>query len=154
MEIFGKKWEIKKNPKRIIFFIILILIGYWYYQDSVEQQNRAIDEYNLWQVEKVSLVLDNLTKDSKEFQTLGKFNQIYWVNLKPVDNCYYISTNNGKEKYIFAFQLKSRFYKKEYLRDYYVYPAYDLPYDIICAGYCYDRNMELFLRTISHPCEN
>lgn len=94
MEIFGKKWEIKKNPKRIIFFIILILIGYWYYQDSVEQQNRAIDEYNFQQLKGVKSILESIPENSGKFYTLKEFNHLYNANVEPKKDCYYVSNVN------------------------------------------------------------
>lgn len=98
--------------------------------------------------------MESIPENSGKFYTLKEFNHLYNANVEPKKDCYYVSNVNWDKRYIFWFKLYSELYRQKYKRFYYASVSYDLPYDIICAGYCYDRNMELFLRTISHPCEN
>ena len=54
-----------------------------------------IDFYNFRQLEKVKNLIKNSPKNNEIFYTLKDFNKIYDVNIKPIQNCYYL--NNYKK---------------------------------------------------------
>lgn len=157
----------------VIILILLVLIWkYWYdyykYEMNVsrdEQENRKIDEYNFEQLEKVKSVLDWLDKNSYKFDNIKEFNKNFNQNIKPIKNCYFLTSRNwyfDKSKwwgwYIFWFKLTSDRYKNKYWVEYYAYPKYDLPIFKLCfwlwEWWCYDDNKESFIKTISNPCED
>jgi len=135
-----------------------------------ELENRKIDEYNFWELEKVKSVLSKMNQDNFKFRSLTDFNEKYNQDIKPIKNCYYLVSTNyfdkykWNSKYIFWFKLYSDKFKKKYWekdRDwiiYYSYPKYDLPYDAVCFGLwewgCSDFIYGIFLNTISNPCQD
>ncbi|MDD4151571.1 MAG: hypothetical protein PHR68_03075 [Candidatus Gracilibacteria bacterium] len=150
-----------KNIKRklcILFILIISLYGLVFiYSLIFEQEKMAIDRYNFQQSEKVKEILDNSTNNSKKFYTLKNFNKIYKTNIEPIKNCYYISNDNGDEKYIFGFKLESKIYIFMYFGENYAYPKYDLLHHYICGGSkdCKDDiNYNFFDYTITNPCED
>ena len=119
-----------------------------------EKENIAIDEYNFSQLDKIKPLLEAIPANAKKFYTLKDFNTLYHGDIQPMKNCYYVSNDNGNEKYIFAFNLESKKYRELYLRSFYAYPWYNLPFERFCIWYCYDNNMRQVLNTLSHPCQN
>ena len=119
-----------------------------------EKENIAIDEYNFSQLDKIKPLLEAIPANAKKFYTLKDFNTLYHGDIQPMKNCYYVSNDNGNEKYIFAFNLESKKYKRELSREFYFYPWYNLKNRTVCIWYCYDDNMKHVLNIISHPCQN
>ncbi|MDD2907315.1 MAG: SdrD B-like domain-containing protein [Candidatus Gracilibacteria bacterium] len=117
-----------------------------------ESEKEKIDEYNFEQLEIVKSKLDNLPKDSYTLNNYLDFNKKFDEKLKPINNCYYLKTGNGKNPYIFGFKLESDKYITNYGTGFYSYPSYDLPIDNICFGFCRDRNYEIFTNIISSTC--
>ncbi|MDD2907476.1 MAG: hypothetical protein PHH98_02435 [Candidatus Gracilibacteria bacterium] len=148
---------LKKSIIGILLFIIFLYSGVFIYSYVFEQDKIKIDKYNFEQLEKSKLILNNISTDSKKFFTLKDFNNIYDSDIKPIKNCYYISNSNGKEKYIFGFQLESLIYKFINFGKNYVYPKYDLPPSYFCGGSrnCSDNMVfNIFYKTISNPCRD
>lgn len=147
MKLNSKLWITVMIACVVVWFLFYLIYDY-----HKEYESLAIDQYNFSQLEKIKLLLD--TKNTvTSFNTLQEFNTKYNVDIKPVRNCYYASSSNWKEKYIFWFKLYSRDSMNKYWVDYYVYPRYDIPYDKICYWVCDDRNKLNFEYVISHPCE-
>ncbi len=163
-----------KNKNIIIWTTLVIMIVLtWFlilnYKNKVhynnlkqeEKEKIVIDEYNFKQLEKVKDILDWLKKDSYNFKWLNEFNKIFNQNIIPINNCYYTSSANWNEPYIFWFKLESNTYIEKYWDEYYSYPKYDLPIIPICFGFwkwewntcSWDRNFEYFIKTTSNPCE-
>lgn len=148
---------LKKSLVWIILFIIFLYSWVFIYSYIFEQDKIAIDNYNFEQLEKVKLVLDKISTDSKKFYTLKEFNKEYNEEINPIKNCYYVSNSNWNEKYIFWFQLESLIYKFIKFWGNYAYPKYNLPADYVCTWWnnCnYDFIFSRFIKTISNPCQD
>ena len=165
----------KKRIQKISFYLIWIIIWIyvlvWLYSFIFEQDKMAIDRYNFEQLEKAKPILDNISKNGKNFDSLKEFNERYKVDIKPIKNCYYVSSYNWKRKYIFWFQLEAMINKfahpftfwYPYVSDNYAYPKYSLPWYQVCFGAglsrwaawgCYDNNYDNFRYVISNPCKD
>ena len=138
------------NILLFLFIIINLIIGYYIalqnkisiikeqenkisiikIQEPIEKRNIAIDEYNFKQLQKVKQLIN---KKKLKFKNLDDFNNKYNVNIKPIKNCYYISSDNWNEKFIFWFALESKKYREKYGKYNYIYPKYDIPEDILCT---------------------
>lgn len=163
--IFLLYWLIKSkklNKNNIIKYIIIVLIPITLlyltvlvYSLIYEQDKLAIDKYNFQQLDKVREILKNLKREDKQFFSLKEFNVIYNSDIKPIKNCYYITNYKSEDRipYTFWFQIESLIYRFIHFSVNYAYPKYDLPYDRICASWCYDRNKAIFEATISRPCQ-
>lgn len=114
-----------------------------------EEEKIKIDEYNFEQLEKAKPFLEKLPKDINKLFTIKEFNEIFYTDIAPVKNCYYISNYNWSENYIFWFQLESEKYRELYWNEYYAYPKYDIEEMQICTWKCYDSNIYVFKETIS-----
>ncbi|MDD5213347.1 MAG: hypothetical protein PHG82_02905 [Candidatus Gracilibacteria bacterium] len=148
---FFKREKISKKVKIIVNIILLILFSLFILWQSY---GLFIDIYNFKQLEKVNIILKYLKISDKPFYNLKIFNEIYKSDIKPINNCYYISNYNGDEKYIFGFKLESLIYRYIYGTKYYAYPKYDIPYRGMCiSGGCYDGNKDEFEYLISNPCK-
>ncbi|MBT3726236.1 hypothetical protein HOG21_00605 [bacterium] len=99
------------NILLFLFIIINLIIGYYIalqnkisiikeqenkisiikIQEPIEKRNIAIDEYNFKQLQKVKQLIN---KKKLKFKNLDDFNNKYNVNIKPIKNCYYISSDN------------------------------------------------------------
>ena len=145
------KESTKKNTKRLLLFIWIILVIYGLF-------NMGVDVYNFRQLENVKLILKDLKMEDKEFFNLKEFNDIYDVNIKPIKNCYYLRNYNSKDRvpYAFWFKLESLLYKFIYWTTYYTYPKYDIPYRQMCVSgrWCYDGAKDAYIYIISHPCKD
>ncbi len=137
----------------LVLVLVWILVMWWMIDIFVEWDKVKIDVYNFQQLEKAKPILKSLPKDAEKFYNLREFNEQYKANIKSIKNCYYISNRNGKESFIFWFQLESDIYKLLYW-NIYVYPKYDLPIDEICTSKCEDINRPYFERIISNPCKD
>ena len=152
----------KKIFPYIIWFLILVItfLGVYIFFPWVIQQVRGIyiDRYNFQQLEKFKEVVGTINEEQRRFSNLEEFNSLYGINIQAKKNCYYISSSNGNEKYIFAFKLESKRYQEKYGEEYYVYPKYDLPKDYayfwMWNSWPIDRMKNLFQRTISNPCQD
>ena len=137
-----KKITIKKS----LIFIVLIFILF-------EIINISTDIYNFKQLEKVKIILNDLKRENKQFLNLREFNEIYNVDIKPIKNCYYLRNYNSddKEPYTIWFRLESLTYKIKYMKNYLIYPRYNLKEGTICImwGGCNDMNFIFFIETIS-----
>lgn len=141
--------KICKNVKYIVISIIIILLC------IIEWYNIYIDIYNFNQLEKVNIIYENNIKKTDRFTTLKKFNSIYGTDIEPIRNCYYVSSYNGEEKYIFSFQLESIIYKIIYWDKYYSFPNYSVAKYKICDSLsCFDGNRNEFESLISNPCKD
>ncbi len=152
--------------------MLVLLWKYWYdyyrYERNVtieEQNKRKIDEYNFEQLTKVKIILKDIKRSDKKFQSLKEFNHIYNADINPIKNCYYIKNyeDNNRVLYTFWFKLESKKYKDKYWligkygTVYYVYPKYDLPYSKVCfwtKKSCTDLAYDHFDTIISNPCED
>lgn len=118
----------------------------------------GVDKYNFRQLEKVKIDLkDNETKT--RFIDVVDFNNQFNEDIRSLKNCYYLSSDNWTEPYIFWFKIESLVYQYIYWTQYFSYPKYDLPISELCfwvgridGGSCDDVNKARFLRTISNPC--
>lgn len=120
----------------------------------MEQEFQTIDRYNFTQLEKVKSILDGKNINSP-FKTFKEFNEKYGTSIKPMQDCYYMSSSNGKEPYIFGFKLYSKTFRSRYGADYYAYPKYDLLVQYACMGSddCSDDTMyAYFLSIINDDC--
>ncbi len=143
----------KKNIKKIILKVIFIIIFAFIIRESYLTY---VDYYNFNELEKAKIILEKIPENTDKFYTLKEFNEKYNANIKPIKNCYDISNYNWNEKYIFWFKLESLLYINMYWTKYYTYPKYNAPYINICESWvgCYDRNKEIFIKTISNPCKD
>ncbi len=151
------------NILKLIMFILIIYVSVIIYSLIFEQDKLAIDNYNFEQLEKVKMTLKDVQREQYNFVDLKEFNNKYWLQIKPIKNCFYIvSTNyfdNYNQKqwiwYIFWFKLESLMYKIIYFWASYAYPKYDLPYMNFCdwRPRCFDWNLMHFKSTISHICD-
>lgn len=150
--------KIDKNYIAIISSIIILLfwiVYIWY--------PMYVDMYNFRQLEKAKPILESIPENAWKFYTLEEFNEKYNANINPIKNCYYVSNNNGDEKYIFGFKLESWYYKNKYWEEYYSYPFYNISPSRICVGWlqinnnswwsCVDWGKTRFENTIINPCE-
>lgn len=146
-----------EKKTKIIIWITLILILLWFIYQNSETYKRKIDEYNFKQLEIVKNVLDWKKLDLYEFQTLSEFNKKYNLNIKPKKNCYYISSENWDEEYIFWFQLVSIYYKTKYNSDNYAFPKNDLSDKLIYlwmwSNYVPKSPLDHYHRIISSHCK-
>lgn len=85
----------------------------------MEINNFYIDKYNFKQLEIVKNTLDWKKTESYSFQKLSEFNEKYNLNIEPKKDCYYISSENWDESYIFWFKLKW-FFNKIQLKNTYI----------------------------------
>lgn len=156
------KSRVKNILKNKLFkWIIWSLLIIWLFH---EWYSIYIDSYNFWQLEKAKPILDTIEYEKIEwFGLLKKFNYIYDANIIPIKNCYYVSSFNGNESYIFWFQLESIIYKTIYWTKNYAYPKYDKPLSRMCmwwawpfngAWWCRDMSRIWFEEIISNPCIN
>lgn len=154
----------KKNILQVTLIILFILWLIILYSYIFEKEKLEIDRYNFEQLEKVKEIINNDKNfNNIEFYDLYKFNLVYNTTIKPIKNCYYITTTNyykkykWKSTYLFWFKLESLIYKIRYFNWYYVYPKYDLPIDNRClwSKWCTDDiNMNELIWTISNPCRD
>ncbi len=144
-----KKITFRKLFIAFIVFIFVWLVGYI----ALDWSNIQIDRYNFEQLEKAKPILESIPATAPKFYTLKEFNQQYNANIQPLNNCYYVSNYNWKEKYIFWFQLKSNMYKFLYWNTY-TYPKYSLPTMNVCTWECYDHNANKFKYITSNPCKD
>jgi len=163
----------KKNHKIILTTIvwIIILLTWWkfiydtYFISPEEKEKIAIDKYNFSQLEKVKVVLKNISEGDMKFRNLQELNKKYNAKIEPIKNCYYTVTTNffddyvWESFYIFWFQLESNRYKNKYGEEYYTYPKYDLPYSERCYWMwewecTKDIHLENFRYVISNPCND
>ncbi len=131
----------KLNLKKILIgiwasiaWIILLWTAVIIYSFIFEKDKIAKDKYNFEQLEKVKDFFVNKNMDTLRFDSLRDFNSQYSLNIKPINNCYYFSSFNWKQDYIFAFQLESLKNKIIYLGNNYIYPKYDLKKKRACFG--------------------
>ena len=153
--------QLPKHTRKSLIAIAAMLwaVYIWGITYSIvyEKDKIAIDDYNFEQLNKAKPTLDWLKKNSQAFATLNEFNQQYNLDIKPMQNCYYVSNYNGRKPYIFWFQLQSVKYKLLFFtHGAYSYPSYDLPYEEFCVSWywCYDHFADDFNYTITHPCRN
>ena len=169
-----KKLNIKSYILWFIVVLLLPLIIYIIY----DFKNLYVDIYNFRQLEKAKPYLYTVDENTEDFHNLDEFNNLYWININTIKNCYDIGNYNGKFPYIFWFKLESILYKKIYKIEYYAYPEYDIPYQQICMWWvsrcwdepewndapytmaeceynwsCIDWNRQSFELTISNPCD-
>ena len=156
--------KIKENIKKIFKIIIKIVIWLFLllilsfiliaiYSFTFEKDKMAIDRYNFEQLEKAKPILESIPETDKRFYSLKEFNQEYNTWIKPIKNCYYISTYNWNEKYIFWFKLESLIYIYIYRTKLFAYPKYDLPFDpLYQSWYIWDRNKSWFNYITLYPC--
>lgn len=167
MEIlkYLKIWKFKKTVASIFIWILILYVWVFIYSIVFEQDKLAIDWYNFGQLEKAKPSLEKISKKSNQIDGLKEFNERYKTNIKPIKNCYYISSYNWDKPYIFWFQLESLISKFVYFWKNYAYPKYNLPYYQVCfwgpsfgwwlgGGWCYDGNRHWFEYIISHPCDS
>lgn len=148
-----KKIIKNKYLKITLFFILWILIL---------QQSYAVyvDMYNFQQLGRVNNFMKLQTWAILEFKTLKEFNLLYWQNIQPLLNCYYINNYQTWKEYTFWFKLYSLIFRLWNLDNHYVYPKYDLPYEERCMSYegggweCFDVNRRAFDNIISHSCKD
>lgn len=95
--IIPKKMSKKRIMYRWLKIFVLILIAF-------EVYNIVSDIYNFKQFWKAKEILDTMPEDSRKFYHLDEFNSQYNADIQPIRNCYYVSNDNGEEKYIFAFK--------------------------------------------------
>lgn len=157
----------KKLNKKLIYVIVYlnILIAIWLilYNYQKEQENIKIDEYNFEQFKKIWNILDKLDKKSYSFNNLKEFNQRFNQDIKPMKNCYFLSSTEDffwKANYIFLFEIYSKKFNKKYNSTYYIYPEsmYNLIEYSLCEkhwGICSaDIVFSKYMETISNPCQN
>lgn len=136
---------------RIIIFLIILIIWMYCVIDKV-----YIDVYNFNQLRKVKKVFEK--EDILYVRNLVDFNEKYNMDVKPLNNCYYISNLNWDEPYIFWFKLESSLFLKIFGNEYYAYPKYDLPVHkvFLWLGWWWidDMNRDKFEGIISNPCED
>lgn len=151
----------KKNIRALIFTMIVFIVFCWalYFWKlwKDEQDNIKIDEYNFTQLEKAKSILENTPTNTKKFYSLREFNEQYKADIQPMKNCYYVSSNNGSEKYIFWFMLESQKYKKVFWTEEYAFPKYNLPTWRNCFWMWWNPEClnykTFFIETISNPCK-
>ncbi len=161
------KNSFKKNKKEKLIILLLL----WLILSSIfllknqfvykqELKNISIDEYNFWQLEKVKKIL---SKWWDWFYDLESFNEKFNADIKPINNCYFISDRdiyfedgNWGWWYIFWFELLSNKYVEKYWKPYYAYPKYDLPPRFACTWYScdFEVNFSWFIRTITNLCKD
>jgi hypothetical protein len=160
-KILQKIKDKKKILISVVWAIAILYITVWIYSFIFEQNKLAIDRYNFEQLEKAKPILERISKNDKDFDSLKKFNEQYKADIKPIENCYYVSNYNWKRWYIFWFQLKALINKflhpfifwYPYISDNYAYPKYSIPWHQVCFGAglswgvtwgCYDNNYDHF----------
>lgn len=149
VKIFIQERVIKYiKKKHIIFVLILLIISFL----LSEFHKLYIDYYNFKQLKIVKDVFELKPQCRYTVRNLTDFNEKYGMNIKPLKNCYEISTYNGDQPYIFWFQLYSIVSKVVYGSHWYAYPKYDKPVHQMCVGFCYDVNKTSFERKISESC--
>lgn len=149
------KQTIKKSVIWIVILILWIYIVVWLYSFIFEQDKLAIDRYNFEQLEKAKPILESIPENAKKFYTLKEFNEQYRADIKPIDNCYYISNSNWNQKYIFWFQLKSKIYRFIYFKSIFAHQKYSLPVDKMCTNdSCTNVILNHFYNIISNPCKD
>jgi len=160
-----KKVNIKNLKKTsIIFLVFLFTLYLWTFTYSYlfEKEKITIDNYNFKQFEKIKIFLKDKRKGTFKFDDLKNFNEKYKLEIKPIKNCYYLSSYNWDEKFLFWFQIESLFYKIIHFWKNYAYPKYDIPSKRICTGMvvdwtvgeCYnDNRYNHFKAVISNPCK-
>ncbi|EKD44468.1 MAG: hypothetical protein ACD_71C00126G0003 [uncultured bacterium (gcode 4)] len=152
----------------LILWVLIWKYGYNYFRygmivSTEELENRKIDEYNFWELEKVKNLLKWWNKDLYKFNTLKEFNEKYKANIKPIKNCYFLSNTEkffGKADYILLFEIFSEKYKNIYKHEYYVYP--EIKYNQIewslCWGHGWVCTADIifweYIETISNPCRD
>lgn len=80
-------------------FSLLILTACIYlitflYSLIFEQDKLAIDWYNFGQLEKAKSSLEMISEKSNQIDGLKEFNERYKTDIRPIKNCYYISSYN------------------------------------------------------------
>lgn len=146
----------------IFIIFTFFVIGFYFsvnkelsLEKKVEQENILLDEYNFKQLEKAKTFLMQNSLSGKNFFWLDEFNELSNLDIKPLKDCYYISSSNWEEDYIFWFQLYSNKYKDKYWNDFYAYPRYSIPVEYFC-WWSIDCNDDLslnwFMITIKRPC--
>lgn len=130
-------------------------------KEKTQLEKEEIDEYNFQQLEIVKSTLDKLQKDSYILRNYIDFNEKFEKKLEPIDNCYYLSTNNWNYPYIFWFKLKSEKYINQYSTWIISYPEYDIPVNLLChwmcdiwkeCSWCIDKNYDDFKDIIWKSC--
>ena len=98
--------------------------------------------------------MSSIKKDDVHFSNIEDFNKLFNTEIIPNKNCYFLNSKNGKFPYIFAFQLESNKYKKQYGADVFVFPGYDLWRAEVCTWTCYDIIKSHFENIMSYPCDS
>jgi len=135
-------------------------------EEEIEEENILIDEYNIKQLETVKQVLNNLDKNSYSFSNINDFNIQFNQNIKPIDNCYFLSDVNSLYSdfykhfkidkkdynwwYMFWLSIKSTKFQRIYWKKTYVYPYYNFP---ACIGNCNDGRYWKLDEIINNPCK-
>ncbi len=136
--------------KKVKYSLIILWILFLIWQSYAVY----IDMYNFKQLEKVKTLLNKKYNVELSFKDIVDFNHQYNQNIKPIWNCYYLSSYNNKEKYMFWFKLESLIYTYTYWTKYFSYPKYDIPYWHLCLmwKWCFDANKEDYIKVISNKC--
>ena len=132
--------------------------GYYKYKINAspeELENRKIDEYNFWQLEKIKNTFESYSDNKRKINNLWYFVFEYGVNIVPIKNCYYVSNSNWKYDYIVWFKLESNKYKSKYWTEYYAYPDYDIKPMNICDWNSCDNDVNRydFESVVDNPCK-
>lgn len=126
-------------------------------EELTQEEKEEIDKYNFEQLELVKSNLSNFQKWDFTIRNYIDYNRKYDPDIKHIRNCYYVSTENWKEPFIFWFKLESDKYKEIYGLWYYVYPKYEIQKDELCFwlwewSWCIDKNYTNFMSIISDNC--